>query len=346
MSNRDPKARAVAPFPKRPDKDRRVRQAIKTARSLDILNLIQSRGQWDLKAIAAELEWSERTIRRDLEVLELVGVPYYKDEKGYYRVRADYNKFPALALTADEALGQVLATALTEAPGLDIGPGAKPTTRKLAASSQKILQDILEDARRLVEVIDLKLADHSKHREAVQTVQFALLHRRQVTGIYESPYEEKPLRLVVHPYRLCLVKQAWYVIGHIHGEAEAKTFRIARFKSLRATEAPSVVPEQFDLREHFGNAWSVFRGDTRYDIELLFEPEAAQVVTETIWHHTQQVKRVKGGRITLRFQVDGLDEILNWILSWSGKVTVVKPDILREKLVQKLNTAIHLNSRS
>ena len=160
----------------------------------------------------------------------------------------------------------------------------------------------------------------------------------------QSPYETKQVKLTIHPYRLCLVKQAWYVVGHVAGETAAKTFRVARFKSLRATEKPADTPDNFDLREHFGNAWSVYRGKHRYDIELKFEPDAAKVVTETIWHHTQKVKKQSGGRVAISFQVDGLDEILHWILTWAGKVTVIKPEVLRKKLNHTLTQALEMNS--
>ena len=124
----------------------------------------------------------------------------------------------------------------------------------------------------------------------------------------------------------------------------SKTFRVARFKSVRATEKPADIPADFNLRKHFGNAWSVFRGEQRYDIELEFEPDAAKIVTETIWHHTQKVKKQRGGRVSMSFQVDGLDEILHWVLVWAGKVTAIKPDALREKLNQTLTQALKMNS--
>lgn len=103
--------------PRRPDRDRRVRQNERIARVLGVLNLIQSRGRWNLKAIASELDCSPRTIQRDLEVLEFAGVPWYVDPADKcYRVRADY-QFPTLMLTQDETIGQVVATALTKASG-------------------------------------------------------------------------------------------------------------------------------------------------------------------------------------------------------------------------------------
>ena len=63
------------------DRDRRVRQNERMSRVLKLLNLIQSKSQWNAKALASELECSERTIYRDLEVLEFFGVPWYFDEK-------------------------------------------------------------------------------------------------------------------------------------------------------------------------------------------------------------------------------------------------------------------------
>jgi predicted DNA-binding transcriptional regulator YafY len=333
----------TTPVPPRPDGDRRVQQNVRIARVLRVLNLIQSRGRWNLKSIAEELEWSERTIRRDLGALELAGVPWYKDADRTIRVRPDY-KFPALALTEDEALGQALATAISKAPGLNVGAGASPTTRKLAASSSEHLQEILADARRLIEVFDLKLADHGEHQEAIKTIQLALLQGKRLTGVYKSPYEPKPLRLVVHPYRLCLVKRAWYVVGRVEGETAPKTLRAARFKTLRALDEPASTPEDFDLRKYFGNAWSVYRGDKTHRVELAFAPEAAGVVTETVWHHTQKAKRHADGSATLSFTVDGLDEILHWILSWAGRVRVRKPEELRELFVQTLEDAARMNS--
>jgi predicted DNA-binding transcriptional regulator YafY len=247
-------------------------------------------------------------------------------------------------LTSDEILGQAIATAVSKSPGLNVSGGAVPTTRKLAAVSNEQVQQILSDAARLIEVFDLKLADHSQHQEMIKSAQFALLQGKQITGTYESPYEPKPVKLTIHPYRLCLIKQAWYVIGHIAGEPQPKTFRIARFKSLRMLDQQAEVPSDFDLKNYFGNAWAVFRGDQTYEVEISFTPQAARVVTETVWHHTQKVKRQKDGGVTLQFEVDGLDEISHWILTWTGQCRIERPEELRNRIVEQLQRGIAMNN--
>ena len=51
------------------------------SRIFRVLQLIQGGGRWNVSEIAKEIECSERTVHRDLNVLELLGVPYYYDKE-------------------------------------------------------------------------------------------------------------------------------------------------------------------------------------------------------------------------------------------------------------------------
>ncbi len=189
----------------------------------------------------------------------------------------------------------------------------------------------------------LKLADHSRHHDAIKTVQLALVQGKQLTGSYESPYESSPVKLRLHPYRLCLIKNAWYVIARPVDDALPRTYRVARFKSVRMLDDSADVPQDFSLRDYFGNAWAVFRGAESYDVEVLFTPDAARVVVETVWHHTQSATTHKDGSVTLKFRVDGLEEITNWAMSWTGRIKVVQPAALRDRVVERLKAALAMN---
>ena len=328
---------------KRSDAERRARQSARLARVLRLLQLIQGRGNWNTRTIAAELECSERTVFRDLQVLSVAGVPWYFDQQAQcYRIRPDF-RFPVLNLTEAEVLGQAVATTLSEAPGLNIGAGARPATEKLAALSTVTVRRILTDASQLVAVLDLKLADHSRHHEIIRSAQWALLQRKQLIGRYQSPHETRAMSLRLHPYRLCLVKQAWYLIGRAVDRDAPHTYRVARFGSLRMTDLDAEVPADFDLKAYFGNAWGVYRGAESHAVEVVFTREAAALVTETTWHHTQKVRRHKDGTTTLSFQVDGLEEILRWVLGWSGRARVINPPELREMVLEQLRAALQMN---
>jgi len=329
--------------PRRPDSERRLRQASRLARILRVLEMIQGRTRYGPKEIAAEVEVSERTIFRDLNVLELAGVPWYYDEGDRrYRVRPGYN-FPAMNLADDDLIGQASAAVITSAPGLDVTRGAAPATRKLRANSREQAARLLEDVERITAVLDLKLADHSRNHGTIKTAQWALIEGRRLSGIYGSHYADRPGRLDLHPYRLCLVKQAWYLIARPEGADQPQTYRVTRFQTLRPSDAPSAVPDDFDLKAYFGNAWGVYRGAQSYEVVVHFNREAAELVTESIWHSTQKVDRHGDGSVTLSFTVDGLKEVAYWLLGWSGRVTVVNPPELREIVLGHLRKAVELN---
>ena len=329
--------------PRRPDPERRLRQAARFARILRVLEMIQGKARYGPKEIAAELEVSERTIFRDLNVLELAGVPWsYNKENQHYWVRPGYN-FPALNLSDDELIGQATAAVITSAPGLDITKGTAPATRKLKANSREQAAKLLEDVENVTAVLDLKLADHSRSHETIRTIQWALCQSHKLTGTYASPYEPSPKRLDLHPYRLCLIKQGWYLVARPDHSDQPQTYRVARFRTVRSSDTSAKVPDDFDLKAHFCNAWGVFRGSESFKVVVQFTTEAAELVTETTWHSTQTVERHKDGSVTLSFLVDGLNEIAYWLLGWSGRVTVIQPPELREMISEHLRKALAMN---
>jgi predicted DNA-binding transcriptional regulator YafY len=115
---------------------------------------------------------------------------------------------------------------------------------------------------------------------------------------------------------------------------------VARFKTLRMLDANAQVPQDFDLKGYFGNAWAVYRGERSYDVEILFTKEAAGTATEVVWHHTQKVRRNKDDSVTLAFKIDGLNEIVRWVLGWGSRARVIQPSELRDLIVTQLNESI------
>lgn len=226
------KPAAASEIRKRPEEERRARQAGRLANVMRVQELLLGRGRWNVRTLAAELECSEKTIHRHLAVLEIAGDPWYYDSHDRcYHVRPGF-KFPVTNLRPDELLGQAAATAVTKAAGLDAGANAQPATSKIAAASSQEVADLLSDAESVIEVLNLKLADHSRHQELIRAASWALIQERQIAGQYVTPYQEKPVRLTLHPYRLCFAGQAWYLIARPADGKSPKTYRISRLQSL------------------------------------------------------------------------------------------------------------------
>jgi len=330
---------------KRSDADSRIRQADRSAKMIRIMQLVQGNARWDAEGLASEFECSKRTIERYIETLELSGVPIYYDKTDRcYRLRFDF-QFPVLNLSVDETLDQSLGLAISS--NREISPGQnKAMLEKVAARSGKETKELINDVMNVVSSFDLKLVDHSQSADQLRTLQWALIEGQQVTGTYQSPYHAVESKLTLHPYRLCFIRSAWYLFARPDVQpatVSPRIYRVVRFKTLKLNDRPSIVPAVFDLQEFLGNAWSVWRGETTYEVEILFTPTSASIVTETKWHHTQRVERHRDGSATVFFTVDGLGEIVWWLLSWAPFARVEKPAELRELLIEQLIASLAQN---
>jgi predicted DNA-binding transcriptional regulator YafY len=327
----------------RPDSERRLRQASRHARVIRVLQLISGKGAWTARKLATELECAERTVYRDLAILELAGVPwYFNEEQQSYRVREDF-WFPTFSLSVDELIGQATAGTIAKAQGLRINQGTEVTLQRLRSGLNEKNQELLKRASEMVAILDLKLADHSRSEKSIDAVQRAILQRRQLEGSYRSPYAASSHIVTLHPLRLCMIKQAWYLIAKDSADEAIKSYRLTRFLSLNVLSRAAENIEEFDIRQHFANAWGVFRGDRRFSIKLRFTSEAAPLVQETQWHHSQACEANTDGSLTVSFEVDGLEEIVWWVLGWSSRVSVIEPKELKKMVREKLQAALKMN---
>ena len=87
-------------------------------------------------------------------------------------------------------------------------------------------------------------------------------------------------------------------------------------------------------RRCLGDAWRMIRGSRKYNVEIWFDAEFAETIADTHWHKTQQVAWQADDSIVFRCTVDGLDEIVWWVLSMGPHCVVSKPRALAERVKQ------------
>jgi predicted DNA-binding transcriptional regulator YafY len=134
------------------------------------------------------------------------------------------------------------------------------------------------------------------------------------------------------PYTLLFSQRAWYTIGHHGQRGEVRCLKLNRFSQCQLTEMTYEIPKGFTVGKHLGNAWRMIRGRKTYEVELHFDAEFAETVADTHWHPTQETIWQDDGSLIFRCKVDGLDEIVWWILSMGPHCVVKKPTELAERV--------------
>ena len=304
-------------------------------RLLQIIALLRGPTSYNARRLAEHFGVSRRNVHRDMAVLELAGVPFYYDpdygEGGGYRIRHDW-WFPHVGLTDRECLDLAVLARVAEKQSIPLLQQVCSVRDKLLATLPSKQQDVVRTASELFDILGLHLADHSHCLGVMATLQTGLMTGQQLTGLYRSPHKRRAERVSLQPRRVFLAGQAWYLAAFDNRSGEDRLYRLARFKELRMLDKPIDVEPDFSLRDMLGNAWTVFRGDRDWHIEIRFEPVAADLVAETRWHHTQEIERRKNGSATLRFTVSGLEEIKHWVLQWGPAAKVVKPSELADEV--------------
>ena len=217
-------------------------------RLVAILLLLQQRTRVTAAEVAAELEISERTARRDLEALGVAGLPVYSvaGRTGGWRL-AGGAKTDLSGLTSMEAraLFMVAGTTPTATPEL------KAALRKLVRALPEQWRDQAEATATSVVVDPAGWGQQAGRRSPpalLDAVQDAVVSGRQLQIGYVAR-DQRTSQRVVDPYGLAAKGASWYLIANTdQGE---RTFRVDRITSLEPTGVTVVRPAGFDV----ANAW-------------------------------------------------------------------------------------------
>ena len=302
-------------------------------RVLKLLTLLQTGRPYNAAQLAEECGVSRRTIYRDLNTVEQAGIPvFYDRDSGRYQVH-ETALMPAINLRLDEALALVLlASELGRSDGLPLFEPARDAAAKIEASLPVGTRAMIERLARTTVIRPGPTARHRGLRDTPRLVQNAIRRCQPLKAVYISFHDEGQIRTCLEPYWLMFNERAWYVIGRSSKHRGVRTFKLGRFKRLEPADGRFQRPKGLALEKHLGNAWRMIRGDQAYQVHLKFSPLVSPNVAEVNWHRTQQVAWDDDGSAHFRVTVDGLSEIVWWVLGYGPEVEVLEPAELRTRV--------------
>jgi predicted DNA-binding transcriptional regulator YafY len=207
-----------------------------SSRLLELLSLLQTRRDWPGSELAARLEVSGRTVRRDVERLRELGYPVESltGPAGGYRLRAG-TAMPPLLLDDEEAIA--IAVGLRTAARASVD-GIEQASIQALVKLEQVLPNHL---RRRVAALGsatstLPVTGPTVDPQHLTVIAAACRDRERLRFRYqrrdgtESRREVEPHSLVNHGHR-------WYLVAWDRGRSDWRTFRIDRLQSPAATGA-------------------------------------------------------------------------------------------------------------
>lgn len=224
--------------------------ATTTSRLLQLLSLLQTRRDWPGSALAARLDVSDRTVRRDIDRLREMGyrIEAAMGPDGGYRLAAG-SELPPLLFDDDQTVAVAVALRTASGLGREIEEGA---TRALATIRQ-VMPSRLRRRLDALEVTTLSGRGGSASPGDVSTEVLALLANavrdREVLrfdyatpgAIPEDLEASAPRR--AEPHRIATSQGRWYLLAWDLDRQDWRTFRIDRM-TPRTPNGPRFTPRE------------------------------------------------------------------------------------------------------
>jgi len=320
---------------KRPPSAKPNKPAIKKVpRLLDLIAMLQGGPARSAEQLAREMGVVVRTVRRYMRDLEDAKVPVYHDRpSGGYRIRRDYFLKP-VDLSLGEAVSLVLLCEKLAASRRI--PNLADAGMALSKIESTLPPALRAEVRSLSQRMDMHTASGEHDGVSAKNhaiVRAALQSGTALSAAYDPAKPDADTEeFEFEPYALFFSVRAWYVLGRHSKRKGLRSLKLVRFKRLEPTKRRYTIPESFSLEKHLGNAWRMMRGDTDHDVELRFDADFAQGISETFWHRSQRFTHHPDGSLILNFTVSGLDEIVWWVLGMGPHCRVVRPAELRNRV--------------
>ncbi|MBK9714264.1 MAG: YafY family transcriptional regulator [Kouleothrix sp.] len=268
-----------------------------------------------------------RTVYRDLESLEEIGVPVWEDGGRYGIDRESY--LSTVRLNLNEAVALFFAARLLAHHSDEHNPNVVSALSKLAAGLPDTT--ISSHMARVAEIIRARPL-RSDYVRVLETVTRAWADRRKVAIRYRAASGELTER-VICPYFLEVSRSepASYVIAHDDLRGALRTFKLERVAGAEILDQSYAIPDDFDPYAHLAAAWGVM-DEVEVEVRLRFSPAAAPRVRESVWHHSQRLEDTGDGGCELAMRVGGIREVRAWVLGWGADVEVLAPTALRDEV--------------
>lgn len=299
------------------------------------LLFMQTRERVTATEVAAELEVSVATARRDLEALSAAGIPVYSQSGrggGWALVGGARTDLSGLTAREAQALFLLLGPLATAAPATRsavrklLRALPEPFRREAEAAAGAVVVDAAGWGRRGAEI-----QGDTEMPALMDELQRAVVRRRRIALDYDRRGQRT--RRLVDPWGLVDKDGIWYLVAGT--ERGQRTFRVDRIAALEVTDEIAHRPPDFDL----STAWSevveeVERHRSTLAATVLIPAALAPVLSDQQGRHCVLEGPVDDGRVRARITAPTPLMIAQQLAGWGATVEVLEPESVRAELAR------------
>lgn len=306
-------------------------------RVLDLIDYLDKIGGRDVQELSQHFGRSIKTIRRDLNALEAVGIPLETALQGKRKTwqlgtHARLDKLKSLF-----SANHFLALRVAMEPGVALS-NESPLFAILEDLAQKLEQAIGPGEKTRLAAIDQAFYPYEKraYRRLPPDVLWPLVHaigdHRLCRVTYRAPGQPAEGKTYsILPLRIFAFDGSLYLMCHEPKHGRILKLNLQRLRSIQVLKRRGTVPRDFDPEQVEEAAFALVAGGPPTDYLLRFDAEVADFIRERVWHPKQTLTDLPDGSVELAFRCDASYEIGAWVQSWGRAIKVLAPATLRRE---------------
>ncbi|ORC34035.1 transcriptional regulator [Marispirochaeta aestuarii] len=301
---------------------------MKLDRLLSEIIFLLNREMVSASSLAERFGVSRRTIQRDMECIELAGIPIFtlQGPQGGYGIVESY-KMERQLMSVDDFY--YIVTALKGVAGSLDDEHLDSTLQKVQTLLPRTSTDIFFGRNEKLSLDFSMLGGDQRHREAFKIVREAVEHERLLRFRYTNNKLESTTR-IVEPLTIAFRWRSWYLYAYCRNREDYRLFRISRIQD------PEILASIIHRREL---SFEQFLEDNyrkvsteALEIELKFAPIMRAMVEE--YYEPRLCRILDDGSLLVRTRMPEDGWLYGYILSFGEYVEVLKPHRLRKIIAE------------
>ena len=296
-------------------------------RMLTITIMLLNRKRITARELAQKFEVSVRTVYRDIDAINLAGIPVvsFPGNDGGFGIMENYKLDRQLLTLSD------MVVILSALKGMNTTFKDKELDSAIEKISNLVPEDRADELRLHLEqvVIDILPWGHTeKQKSKLQNVQKSISGNCLINFNYRNMKGEYTKR-TVEPMSLIFKGYAWYLFGYCKLKNDYRIFRLSRMKNLEVTN------KKFSRRDK--SYKDILKGNEKnvktVDLVLKFSPEVRVRIEDQF--DEDQYTFTDEGDIIVKISFPEDEWVYSYILGYGEHVEVLEPAHIRKKIAKK-----------
>lgn len=305
----------------------------KTSQCIKLLRILYSRRQpVNITELAGELETNPRNIPEYVKELRLIGfdIEPVHGKYGGYMLNRD-STFPAVRLSDGEreAFMTGYEYLLARNDFMEI-ENYKKAMQKI--SSAIVNRDSVMDETMLAHRFPLAMPQQELEKRYF-AIQQCILNKTVLEIKYLSQKNEITQR-AIHPYKLFMYNNAWFVLGFDESKGAILYFKLNRIQDFSVQHRKFVQLLTYKESDYLDEYGMKNNGEW-YPIKLKLTGKYAMLVKERVYGKEQTTEEIDGGTV-LSVKMQNKEDIEKFVLGFGENCEVLEPDWLKMKIVETM----------